>query len=168
MAKRKKRPKHKPNQRTKAEKTRKTLKKRKTTRKSHRPRKALLGKKYSSERIVELVQARKVPQMIKHCVLKVQAKLSGRKSSSTTTVNEENFTGAFNICMNTFQTYGYMYKNSWSKMSFKGIKRNRRHLREATMNKMKNTQFLKLYKDSMDKTIDIYLEEKESRRVVKN
>ena len=117
----------------------------------------LVGKRYSSDRIVELIQKRKVPQMVKHCVLKVKPKLGGGRSNTRT------FLGAFNICMNVFQTYGYMYKNSWSKMTFKGIKRNRKHLREASMNVHKNLQFKKLYEDSMDKQIKIYLEEKNKK-----
>lgn len=117
----------------------------------------LLGKKYSEARIVELIQKRKVPQMVKHCVLKVKEKLGGGQSNSST------FKGAFNICMNVFQTYGYMYKNAWSKMTFKGIKRNRKHLREASMNVQKNLQFKKLYEDSMKSQIKIYLKEQEQK-----
>lgn len=169
MAKRKK-PKAKKKSSTitsRAEKNRRKVGKKKIIR--GRKRQPLLGKRYSSERIVELVQMRKVPQMIKHCVLKVQAKLKGQKPKDgrvtrVTSVNEYNFNGAFNICMNTFQTYGYMYQANWSKMTFKGIKRNRKHLREASMNRMKNAQFKKLYNDSMKKKIEIYLEEQELKK----
>lgn len=152
---------------SRAEKSRKKVGKKKHIR--GRKRQPLLGKRYSSERIVELIQKKKVPQMIKHCVLKVQAKLSGQKVrdgriTRVTSINEANFNGAFNICMNTFQTYGYMYQANWSKMTFKGIKRNRKHLREASMNRMKNAQFVKLYKDSMKKIIDIYLTEQEEKK----
>jgi len=162
---RKKPKQRKPNQTTKHESKKRKVGKRKTPAKG-RKRQPLLGKRYTSNRIVELVQKRKVPQMIKHCVLKVQATLKGQKPKDkrltrATSVNEYNFKSAFNICMNTFQTYGYMYQGAWSKMTLKGIKRNRKHLREASMNRMKNAQFKKLYNDSMKKKIEIYLEEQE-------
>jgi len=108
--------------------------------------------RYNAEDIVELVERKKVPQMIKHCVIKVFQQKSGS--------NEQKFINSFQTCMDTFKKHGYMYKGAYSKLTFRGIKQNRKHQREGSVNVIKNKQFSMLYGKIFSKLADVLNEER--------
>lgn len=63
-----------------------------------------------------------LPAMVNHCIIKVYKKVKGGKRAK--------FYAAYNICLATFQKYGYMQEKSLRRTA-KGMKRNRKHQRES-------------------------------------
>jgi hypothetical protein len=73
--------------------------------------------------MVLLLRKKKVPTMVQHCILKVYPKMHGNQL--------QRFHKAYNICVAVFQKHGYMFESSPTKMTGKGVSRNRKHQRET-------------------------------------
>lgn len=79
--------------------------------------------------MVLLLRKKRVPTMVQHCVLKVYPQMRGNQL--------QKFSAAYNICLAVFQDYGYLAESSPTKMTGKGVARNRKHQRENVAGRKK-------------------------------